>query len=256
MKDTCTPIRFNITPATELPDQTPHYVPPPARDEGEINRRTAPSRPRGTLIVEQQALGAGVIAEGFERSTTPEEVDEWADVAKFAAMGTALYLLADPSGETAQRHTRLPRLGADDFAERPTPHSLRQHMIRAYGWAHMLSVTYLAGYTIGGSPAELEKIRLKTGKTFAYAGYLAECVRIAPVVSDPERPFTNHETQLMVREGSMGLVQTTISLAPEYDALPSVAQLSPGSQYSPLSVAVHQTGQTSQIDKLDTLLAA
>ncbi len=256
MRNTCTPTRFNINPVTELPDQTPHYVPAKARDEHEINRRSGPNRPPGTLIIEEQTLGAGVVAQGFDLSTTAEEVDEWADVAKFAAIGTALYLLADPSGETAQRHTQLPKLGADSLAERPTPQSLRQNMVDAYRWAYMLSFNYLAGYMVGSNASQLEKIRLRTGKTFAYAGYLAECVRIAPVVSDPERPFTNHETQLMVREGSMGLVQATISLAPEYDALPSVAQLAPGNHYSQLAVAVHQAGTDSQVAQLDVLLAA
>jgi hypothetical protein len=250
------PIRFNMAPASELPPQVGEYKPPKSRDPHEIARRTTPGRPAGTLVLEQQTDGIGVIRRGFDHAADVHEFSEWIDATKFAAVGTALYLLADPSGQTAQRHTRLPALGAARPELRPDASALREKTIQTYDLSYMHSFNLLAAHVCGATPNQRKRAELATAKTLIHAAFLSECVEIADITANPDSGISNRDAQLWVRERCMGLVKETISLALEHGAVFTTAQFAPGNQYSPAAVAIHNTGTDFQAETLQQLQAA
>lgn len=256
MKNTCKPTRFNMAPATELPSQVGHYVTPKARDAAEIARRQAPGRRSGMLIVEEQTKGLEVVTTGFKQTNNPQEFREWASAVKHAAIGTALYLLGDPTGETAQRYTRLPQLAATEPEHRPTASQIRQDTTRTFETSTMYSYNQLAALACGATWNERKKIELATAKTLIHAAFLAECVEIADTTSDPDCALSNRETQLWVRDRSLALVHDTVSLGLEHGTIPSVAQLAPGNPYSDLVVAINNTGTDFQVATINRLQAA
>lgn len=256
MKDLCRPIRLNMAPAAELPDQIGHYIKPKSRDPEEIARLKSPSYRSGTLMLEEQTSGLGVVKKGFEACTDPEEFAEWSDLASAAALGTALYLMEDPTGQTAQRYTRMPKLGADKPEDRPTPDDLRTGAIKYFDMAHSLSFQLLASHACGVAFERRKTVELATAKALVHASFLAGCVDVAKVTSDPDAEITNHDTQLWVRERCLELVRNTVSIGLENSALPSVAQLATGGHYTPLVVAVNQAGSQFQADTVNDLVSS
>ncbi len=254
MTNSITPIRFNMAPATELPNQVRPYVPPKARDEAEIARLKSPGRPKGTLILERQADGIDMISQGFRRCETPEQFRQWADIAKYAAVGSALYMLEDPTGETAQRYTQLPKLGAARPELRPTANDLRVEAMRAFDQAYIFSLHLVGEHVAGRSQANRKQAELATAKTLIHAAFLADCVEVADITSNPDARISNHEAQLMGRDQGLGMLQAMTSLAVELDFLPTTGQLK-GDPYSPYVVAINQTGEDFPIE-LHAALAA
>ncbi len=250
------PVRFNMAPASELPPQVGDYKPPKARDPEQIAYRTAPGRLPGTLVIEQQTDGIGTIRKGYDHAETTQQFAEWTDATKFAVVGTALYLLTDPSGETAQRHTRLPELGAARPELRPDADELRRKTIQTYDMSYMHSFNLLATFVCGGTPNQRKQAELLTGKSLIHAAFLAECVEIADITSDPESDISNREAQLWTRDRCLTLVKDTVALGLEFGSLPTAAGLAAEGVFSPVSVAIRNTGTDFQAQTLALLQPA
>lgn len=235
MNKPITPNRFLIQPSSERPHGVEPYVPRPARNPHEINRRR--SRPTGTLILEQQQQGLALIAVGANQLQTPEEVAEWAAYGAAACIGSGPYMF---NGNVMNRYVALPMLATERIEDRPDSAELHERAIAKLARAAELAGKTLIAHEQRVPKSLFKRLTLVTGKATVEAALELACVPLGDHTSDPGNYLSDKDVQYLVRERCLDLIHATNTLGVELGTYPSAAQLT--DPISPLAVALQTSG--------------
>lgn len=192
-----------------------YYVPPKARTSTEIDRRR--ELPGGSLILEQQQLGAKIGQLLLSRVENHEDLKFVSTVLTAAGLNTAWYSFGQ-TDSVMRRRLKLPILAVDyDVYPNSQPDLLatgEQHLSKVSELANDLTNAYIA------SSPRRNKLKTIFGRSVGDAALSVNCINM----TDQIRGASSYMIQNMVRSSCLVALQRSKVLC-ELSYPPSLAQL-------------------------------
>jgi hypothetical protein len=220
------PQTFDL-PVANLSQLVGHYVPPPARDQLEIERRQ--NNPKNTVILEAQTDGVKILGKTFDAIAEDLEVrDYFAREMGSVCLNTAWYSYAniqpDPSRPTidnvGRRRLELPkhaRIDDEGIVRYETALNNQHEIEDGLSKAALLALKLEAAHK-----HELETVTYRTRKQFGHMiGNVGLRLAATPLIG--QRNDDPYDIQTAVRDSGRDAIEHSRELHEE--AYPTVAQL-------------------------------
>ncbi len=227
-----------------------HYVPPPAREAAEIERRQAEHR--GHLIAEEQLTGIQIAAGTLERLDTPEDLAFMTGIFAVSGFNAAWYTFAEGADmEVMRRHVDLPCLFGPTHHDRPTSENILNHAKRGllYATEQAFAVERAVHY---GSP-RVHEFRPRLGRTLANAALHLAVVDLGDKLAGSPR-VSDNKVQRIVRARATRRTTQARTMTKEVGSHPSMAGLA--EELSDIRVFVARNAPTSGLKALNQAVEA
>lgn len=208
-------------PTKHLPEAE-HYVPPKARDEGEIERRRG--LPTGSLMAEYQRQGLVIASTILEFLEEPRDIEFSARLLAVSGLNSAWYSFAQNS-EVMRRRLKLPLLIRDHAEDRPNSAQVMEEAKMGFKEAYVAGHQVVRHLTERREVVYVENYRTRLGRHLGNASLKLGCAQMADLVVQASDSLTDHDVQAMVRQRSLYVLDDARVLKEEVGSHPSIAQL-------------------------------
>ena len=202
-----------------------HYVPPRAREAGEIARRRA--LPIGTLLLEQQLQGLNIAHDILTKLESEEDRRFATKLLGMAALNTSWYTYAKDAPDVMRRRLILPKLADHQTDWRQTSTGLYTDTLKGLNIARDTATLTISRY--------VEGVPDPYGPTVLGRRIGNISLQLAAVHHNAAQVGGNaFDVQKHVRDTSLDILETTREFGLETGSHPSLAQLA--DRDSPLAV--------------------
>lgn len=197
-----------------------HFVPPRARDQEEIDRRR--QLPKGVLLAEYQERGLAVASTILKFVEDPQSIRFASRLISASGLNSAWYSFArGAEHEVMRRRLKLPMLAVNDPTYRENTEDMLYTAAYALGEDRAIAAQLVTALETQSPQAD--RYKRKLGRMVGNASLHVACVELGDKLV--EHPLASADTQLLVRQRSLGTLQDARNLGKTIGVHPSIAQL-------------------------------
>ncbi|MCA9332898.1 hypothetical protein KDA00_03420 [Candidatus Saccharibacteria bacterium] len=222
-----------------------HFVPPKARDEGEIERRR--SLVRGVLLAEHQERGLAIASTILKHVKDDTSVRFASRIIAAGGLNTAWYGFArGAESEVMRRRLKLPFLAV----HKPELRESSDDMLydAAFQFSEARAQADLVKIAIESCSPKTDRLKRVLGRTVGKASLTLACTELGDELI--MHPLSSVDTQLRVRQRSLGALNDARTLQDEMGLPPSIAQFA--DRDSHLSVFWRREAPTEAVRAYET----
>jgi len=232
--------------STKFFERDEHWAPTRTHDEDEAARRR--SLARGSLVLEQQQFGLGMISSMIKLAQSPEDIRFLVKIMSACGLNTSRYTFGpEQDQEVMRRVLKLPDLTITNLEyPRVTTTELLDESAFLFGEAMALSGQAVDALQINHN--RYNRIKKSAARVTGRASLLLACAPLADQIIE-SGGVTNFDAQYLARQRALGAVGTSRELAETIGVYPSAAQLA--NPYSNVSAFIHNQAPGNVVQAFD-----